>query len=368
VGVIGTGSSGIQMIPLIAEQAEHLHVFQRTPNFSVPAQNRPLTPEADQRHKSEYRRRRQEARRTPFGIAGHAPPQKTAAEDRPEDRERNYEVKWGTGGNISFLYAYKDLLVNPEANATASDFVRNKIKGIVHDPAVAQMLLPHDHHIGTKRLCLDNGYFETYNRGNVTLVDVRADPIVSITATGIKTQGADYPLDDIVFATGFDAMTGALLDIDIVGAKGRSFRDKWAAGPRTYLGLMTEGFPNFFMITGPGSPSVKTNMVFHIEQHVDWIGDCLRYLIEHDIERIDVDPQAEDTWVAHVNDVADATLYPLAKSWYTGDNIPGKPRVFMPYVGGLDKYSDICDATAREGYRGFVLQKGKRAPVSHAAQ
>lgn len=369
VGVIGTGSSGIQMIPLIAEQARHLHVFQRTPNFSVPAMNRPLTPEALQTHKADYPGRREQARRTPFGIAGHPPPLKTASEDEAAEREREYQRKWHTGGNISFLYAYKDLLVNAEANETACEFVRNKIRSIVRDSATAEKLLPHDHYIGTKRLPLDDGYFETYNRANVTLVDIRSDPIVSITPTGLKTRTAEFELDDIVFATGFDAMTGALLDIDIRGTNGRCFRQKWSAGPRTFLGLMTEGFPNLFLITGPGSPSVKANMVSHIEQHVDWIAGCLEHLDASGIVRIDVDKATEDKWVAHVNDVANSTLYPLAKSWYTGDNIPGKPRVFMPYVGGLDKYRDICDAVAAKGYEGFVLQKGHaRAPRIEAAQ
>src|SRR5215213_590813 len=351
VGVIGTGSSGIQMIPVIAEQAKHLFVFQRTANFSVPAVNRPITSEVDRSHKERYRHWRDEAKRTPFGIAGHPPPTSSALEDSPEKRERVYEQKWGTGGNISFLYAYDDLLVNKDSNETASEFVRNKIRRIVRDPKVAELLLPNDHPIGTKRLCLDNGYFETFNRDNVTLIDVRADPIVEITRSGLQTQTGKFALDDIAFATGFDAMTGALLDIDISVQGGVSLVDKWAHGPRTYLGLMTAGIPNLFMITGPGSPSVKTNMVASIEQHVDWIADCLQYLRDKQIWQIEADESAENVWVAHVNDVADATLYPLASSWYIGANIPGKPRVFMPYVAGLDKYRKICDEVAANKYQ-----------------
>ena len=278
VGVIGTGSSGIQMIPIIAEQARHLTVFQRTANFSVPAENRPITPELDRSHKEKYRYWRDEARRTPFGIAGHAPPTRSALEDAPEARERVYEEKWGTGGNISFLYAYNDLLVNKDSNETAAQFVRDKIRSIVRDPKVAELLSPRDHPIGTKRLCLDDGYFETFNRDNVTLVDVRSDPIVEITPSGLRTRTRAFELDDIAFATGFDAMTGALLDIDISVEGGPRLSDKWAHGPRTYLGLMTAGFPNLFMITGPGSPSVKSNMIASIEQHVDWIADCLQHL------------------------------------------------------------------------------------------
>ena len=356
VGVIGTGSSGIQAIPVIAEQAKHLHVFQRTANFSVPAVNRPLTPEADQAHKAKYPQWREESRSTPFGIAGFPPPTQSALEASEEERRKSYESKWGTGGNISFLYAYNDLLVNRDSNETASEFVREKIRSIVRDPKVAERLLPNDHPIGTKRLCLDNGYFETYNRPNVTLVDVKSAPIIEITAKGLRTDKQEYELDAIVFATGYDAMTGALLDIDIRGRAGCSLRDKWAAGPRTFLGIMTAGFPNLFIITGPGSPSVKTNMVSSIEQHVDWITDCLGYMRSRGLASIEPDLQKQDQWVEHVNQVADATLYPLANSWYMGANIPGKPRVFMPYVAGLDKYRKICDDIAAKGYEGFVLK------------
>jgi cyclohexanone monooxygenase len=357
VGVIGTGSSGIQMIPIIAEQAGHLFVFQRTANFSVPAENRPITPELDRSHKEKYRYWRDEARRTPFGIAGHPPPTRSALEDAPEVRERVYEEKWGTGGNISFLYAYNDLLVNRQANETAAQFVRDKIRSIVRDPKVAELLMPNDHPIGTKRLCLDDGYFETFNRDNVTLVDVRSDPIAEITPSGLRTRTRAFALDDIAFATGFDAMTGALLDIDISVDGGPRLGDKWAHGPRTYLGLMTAGFPNLFMITGPGSPSVKSNMIASIEQHVDWIADCLRHLGDKRLSRIEADEGAENGWVGHVNDVADATLYPQANSWYNGANIAGKPRVFMPYVAGLDKYRKICDEVAANDYRGFSLKR-----------
>lgn len=357
VGVIGTGSSGIQLIPTIAPQAGHLYVFQRTANFSVPAVNRPLTAEVSREHKSRYSQWRQEARRTPFGIAGHAPPEKHAHEDSQEERAKVYERKWGAGGNISFLYAYKSLLVDKEANETACEFVRQKIASIVSDPKVAKLLMPNDHYIGTKRLCLDTGYYETFNRKNVTLVDVRTSPIRKLFAHGLHTTEADYELDDIVFATGFDAMTGALLDIDIRGRNALPLRGKWTNGPTTYLGLMTAGFPNMFIVTGPGSPSVKSNMVSAIEQHVDWISDCIQHLEGSGYSSIEADVENEDRWVAHVNDVANGTLYPLANSWYVGANIPGKPRVFMPYVGGLDRYRDICDSVAAKQYEGFVLRK-----------
>jgi len=366
VGVIGTGSSGVQMIPLIARQAKHLHVFQRTANFSLPARNAPMDADRERRHKAEYPERRRAAHDTPFAIAGHPKPTKSALEVSPEERRAAYEAKWQEGGSISFLYAYTDLLVNKQANDTAAEFVREKIRGIVKDPVTAELLAPKDHPIGTKRLCLDTGYYETYNRDNVTLVDVRSDPIVEITATGLRTGKAEYELDAIVFATGFDAMTGALNEIDIRTTDGAVLKEVWAGGPVTYLGLMVAGFPNMFIITGPGSPGVKTQMIASIEQHTDWITDCLAHLRAQGLGRIAPRAEAEAAWVQHVNDVADSTLYPLANSWYIGANIPGKPRVFMPYVGGFDAYKRRCDAVAAAGYEGFTLSRD--AALTNAAE
>jgi cyclohexanone monooxygenase len=355
VGVIGTGSSGVQMIPLIARQAGHLHVFQRTANFSLPARNGPMDPDREGQHKAEYPARREAAWDTPFGIAGFPPPTKPALEVSEAERQAQYEAKWAEGGSISFLYSYTDLLVNKAANDTASEFVRNKIRSIVEDPAVAELLAPKDHPIGTKRLCLDTNYYETYNRDNVTLVDVRSAPIQEITEHGLRTADAEYELDAIVFATGFDAMTGALREIDIRVGNGPTLAEKWAGGPLTYLGLMVSGFPNMFIITGPGSPSVKTQMIVAIEQHMDWIAECLEMLRGKGLARIEPSPEAERDWVQHVNDIADSTLYPLANSWYLGSNIPGKPRVFMPYEGGFTRYWQKCDAVAENGYEGFVM-------------
>jgi cyclohexanone monooxygenase len=355
VGVIGTGSSGVQMIPLIAARAKHLTVFQRTANFSLPARNAPMDQAREQRHKADYPARRRAAYDTPFAIAGYPKPTKAALEASEDERRAAYEAKWQEGGSISFLYAYKDLLVNKAANDTASEFVRQKIRGIVKDPAVAELLAPWDHPIGTKRLCLDTGYYETYNRDNVTLVDVRRDPIVEITETGLRTGAAAYELDAIVFATGFDAMTGALREIDITTSDGAVLEETWAGGPLTYLGLMVAGFPNMFVITGPGSPGVKTQMIASIEQHTNWIADALTHMRTHGFDRIAPTAQAQADWVKHVNAVADSTLYPLANSWYMGANIPGKPRVFMPYVGGFDRYSRHCTAVAANGYEGFML-------------
>jgi cyclohexanone monooxygenase len=248
------------------------------------------------------------------------------------------------------------LLFSQEANDKAADFVRSKIHETVDDPEVAEMLSPHNHPLGTKRICVDTNYYETYNRDNVTLVDVRKAPITKITPNGLATGDGEFEFDSIVFATGFDAMTGPLLGLDIRGRDGQSLADKWAAGPRAYLGLSMVGFPNLFTITGPGSPSVLSNMMVSIEQHVDWIADCLTYLRDEGADTIEATLPAEDAWVQHVNDVADKTLFPLANSWYVGANIPGKPRVFMPYVGGVGVYAEKCDKVAANGYEGFVLE------------
>jgi len=362
VGVIGTGSSGIQMIPLIARQANHLHVFQRTANFSLPARNAPMEEERERRHKAEYPARRRAAYDTPFAIGGYPRPTKSALEVTEEERNAAYEAKWQEGGSISYLYTYTDLLVNKQANDTASEFARNKIRGIVKDKATAELLAPKDHPIGTKRLCLDTNYYETYNRDNVVLVDVRSDPIQEITGKGVRTGSREYELDAIVFATGFDAMTGALREIDIRTSDGAVLADHWEGGPLTYLGLMVAGFPNMFTITGPGSPSVLCNMPPAIEQHVDWITRCIKHMRDKGLNCIEVPEKSGDLWQAQVDAAANATLLPKVKhSWYLGANVPGKPQVFMPYAGGLSHYRDICDDVARNDYRGFTFTAAKQA-------
>jgi cation diffusion facilitator CzcD-associated flavoprotein CzcO len=354
VGIVGTGSTGIQAVPVVAEQASHLTVFQRTANYSIPARNGPLAP-ADQREiKDNYDAIRDVQRAStnghPFVIS-----------DRPalsvpdDERQAVYEAAWKRGG-LRFRASFADLLANKEANETASDFIRAKIREIVKDPETAERLTPRDHGFATKRPPIDTEYFEAYNRDNVTLVDVRASPIQEITPRGMRTTSGEYELDTIIFATGFDAMTGPLLGIDIRGTGGRTLQEKWAAGPRTYLGLQTAGFPNMFTITGPGSPSVLTNMPTAIEQHVDWIAACIEYLRGHGVARIEADPAAEDAWVEHVNEAADRTLLPQAgTSWYLGANVPGKPRVFMPYAGGFAAYTRTCDEVAEKDYEGFAL-------------
>ncbi len=355
VAVIGTGSSAIQSIPLIAQQARHLTVFQRTANFSVPAHNGPIDAEREAELAREYTAFRQRARESAAGILTRELNDKSALEATEEERRREFESRWEIGG-FAIGGAFNDLAINIQSNETAAEFVRSKIREIVKDPKTAELLCPRDYPFATKRLCVDTGYYETFNRDNVSLVDVKADPIAEITPRGVKLEsGAEHPVDAIVFATGFDAMTGALLAMDIRGRNGLSLRDKWEHGPRTYLGLQVAGFPNLFTITGPGSPSVLSNMIVSIEQHVDWIQDCLDYLRDHELDSIEATAEAEDAWVDHVNQVADFTLYPLANSWYIGANIPGKPRVFMPYIGGVGVYAQKCAEVASNGYEGFSL-------------
>jgi len=352
--VIGTGSSAIQSIPLIAEQASHLTVFQRTASFSIPAHNAPLDPEAVRTVKDDYAGFRAYNAAQPFGAHFSLPPIFAYHVDASE-RERVFEEHWQKGG-LGFLSSFGDLLFDHQANETAAEFVRAKIRSIVRDPTVAAKLSPRQV-IGCKRLCVDTHYYATFNRNNVSLVDVSEMPIESITPRGVRVAGVEYEVDAIVFATGFDAMTGAVLAVDLRGSGGRSLREKWAEGPRTYLGVGTAGFPNLFLITGPGSPSVLANMVPAVEQHATWIAACLAHLRGRGVTRIEADPAAEDAWVAHVNEVASLTVYPSCNSWYLGANVPGKPRVFMPYIG-FPTYVAKCDEVAAKGYQGFGLSAG----------
>ncbi len=353
VGVIGTGSTGMQLIPVVAQEAAQMTVFQRTPNFAIPAWDGPLTPEKQREVKANYDAIRQRARETstcwPQEVS-----ERSAFEDSLEEHERVFEERWAEGG-FSFIFQYGDILSDPEANKIAADFARNKIRQRVDDPEVAELLCPYDHPFGTKRLCIDSDYYETYNRNNVELVSIRDTPIEEVRPAGLRTSEAEFELDVLVFAIGFDAMTGALFNVDIRGRGGVELREKWADGPRTYLGIGTAGFPNLFTITGPGSPSVISNMMVSIEQHVDWIADAIVHLGENDLDVIEPELDAEDAWVDHVNDVANQTLFVEANSWYVGANIEGKTRVFMPYVGGCRVYRDKCDEVAASGYEGFAL-------------
>ena len=355
VGLIGTGSTGIQATPVIAETAEHLFVFQRTPNYSVPARNQPLTEEELAEIKANYAEIRRRCRES-FGGFPYERSDQSALAVTEEDRQALYERLWAEEGGFKFIYgSFNDLLISQEANDTAAEFIRSKIRQTVKDPEVAEKLLPRDYPYGTKRPPIDTHYYETFNRPNVTLVDVRNTPITEITPSGLRTTEAEFDLDVIVFATGFDAMTGSLLRIDVKGRRGLSLGDKWEAGPLTYLGVQVAGFPNMFLITGPGSPSVLTNMPLAIEQHVEWISDCIVHLRQHGLTRVEATEEAEEAWVEHVRQMAEVTLFPKANSWYLGANIPGKKRVFMPYVAGFVPYRTRCDEVAAQGYEGFVL-------------
>jgi cation diffusion facilitator CzcD-associated flavoprotein CzcO len=354
VGQIGTGSTGIQAAPVIAASAAHLTVFQRTANYSVPARNAPLTPEFKQWIKDHTADIRQVTRETSNGHAFRIEERK-AADVSEDEREAIYEAAWERGG-LQFRAVFQDILVDKASNDTAAAFIKRKIRQIVKDPVKAAILSDIDHPYAAKRPPIDTNYFETFNRPNVALVDVRAEPIECITTNGIRTKAGEYPLDIIVFATGFDAMTGPLLRMNIQGRNARKLTDAWSAGPRNYLGLQVAGFPNLFTITGPGSPSVLCNMPVAIEQHAEWIADCIRFMRERGLERIEARPEAVDAWVEQVNAAANATLLPqVTHSWYLGANIPGKPRVFMPYAGGLQHYREICNDIAARDYDGFAL-------------
>ena len=362
VGIIGTGSSGIQAIPVIAEEAEHLTVFQRTPNFSVPAKNEPLDQNWVDEFKKNYRAHRENHKHAIGSGFGDLkiepidePMEPILRSQLSEDQATQIlEDAWVTGG-AKFMGAIGDQLMNEEANQFAKEFVHRKIHETVADKDTANLLCPTNHPIGTRRICVDIGYYETYNRENVTLVSVKDNPIEEITESGVMVNGELTALDTLVLATGFDAMTGALLNMDIRGKDGLALSEKWHAGPRSYLGIAVADFPNLFTITGPGSPSVLSNMMVSIEQHVDWMIDCLAHMKEQDLKVFEAQSQAEDQWVSHVNDVASMTLFPKGGSWYLGANVKGKPRIFMPYAAGVGAYREVCDQVTAKGYEGFTF-------------
>ena len=350
VAVIGTGSSGIQCIPEIARGAEQLTVFQRSAAYSAPAHNGPMDPEVQRSVKADYAGFRAHCSAQLAAINTNSS-KVSALEVTPKERRRVYEERWARGG-LAFTGAFGDIRLSLEANATAADFVREKIREVVSDPEIAQRLFPRTL-FACKRLCVDTNYYRTFNESNVTLVDLAAEPITAVTSAGIATTKRVFEFDTLVFATGFDAMTGALLAIDIRGSDGLKLRDAWHGGPRTYLGLLTAGFPNLFLVTGPGSPSVLANMVVAIEHHVNWIVDCIKRLESRGVKRFEAKSEYQDAWVDHVNELANKTLFTSASSWYLGANIPGKPRVFMPYVGGFPAYVEKCREVFANGLVGF---------------
>lgn len=361
VGVIGTGSSGVQAIPVIAEQAGHLTVFQRTPVYTMPAYNRPLSPEYLDDVRAHYAEIREQQRASLAGIVGFGFGLGGAAFKAPTDSilETTEAERLAALDEEGFLAMrrYIDVNTDLEANELACDMYREQVRRIIDDPVTAEGLMPRGYPLGCKRPVIDTDYYAAFNRDNVTLVDLRRGGIERITARGIQTEQGHFDLDVIVYATGFDAMTGALTRIDIRGRDGVALRERWEAGPRTYLGLQVSGFPNLFTITGPGSPSVLSNMMVSIEQHVEWISDCISHMDQRQLRAIEPTPEAEEAWIAHVNSVAQGTMLtaPTCNSWYLGANIPGKPRIFMPYVGGVGNYRRKCDEVAASDYEGFIL-------------
>ncbi|MET0969659.1 MAG: NAD(P)/FAD-dependent oxidoreductase [Tardiphaga sp.] len=366
VGLIGTGSSAIQSVPLIAEQAMSLTVFQRTANFSVPARNAPLTDDERRAFRDDYAEIRRRAREEFRNGIVQPLPDRGALDDPDDVRRGKYEQRWASGG-LTFMGVYNNLVLDQQANDTAAAFIRAKIAEIVQDPHTARLLQPDSHPVGTKRICVDTDYYATFNHPHVKLVDVRAHPIERILPHAVRAGGQDYEIDALVLATGFDAMTGSVARIDIRGRSGQTLNDKWAEGPRTYLGLMSAGFPNLFIVTGPGSPSVLSNMMVSIEQHVDWIADCLAYMRDRSVATMEATHPAEDKWTAHVDETAAGTLYPQANSWYMGANIPGKPQSFMPYCGGVGAYRRICNEVAANDYEGFAMTVVSQPRVTAAS-
>lgn len=357
VGVVGTGSTGVQVVPGIAEHADRVFVFQRTPNFCVPAFNGPMDRGFESVWKQHYAEHRRAARWSFAGLdLGGVTHDRSALSVSKRERDKIFEESWRQG-IFALLLSFNDLRTNPDANAAIAEFCREKIRETVRDRNIAEQLCPTGYPFGAKRICIENGYFEAFNRDNVSLVDLRAEPIREITKGGIRTSTSSYELDVLILATGFDAITGAILRMNPVGREGLPLKEVWGAGPRTYLGLCVSGFPNMFMITGPGSPSVLTNMVVSIEQHAEWIADALAVVRENRYESMEATPAAQAMWVDHVNEVANGTLYRYGNSWYLGANIPGKPRMFMPYAGGLGTYREKCDQIALRGYDGFSLQR-----------
>ncbi|MCE0767605.1 NAD(P)/FAD-dependent oxidoreductase [Pseudonocardia kujensis] len=356
VGVIGTGSTGVQVVPEVAKVAGHLHVFQRTPAYTVPAHNRALDPDYEREWKENYAQRREMMRHHPNALVLPMTQHGSVFDHTPEERLAILEEAWRSRSGLLFFFLFNDVLTDIRANEVVAEWFRGKIREIVKDPEVAELLCPTTYPLGSKRLSIDSGYYDTFNRDNVTLVDVRRDPIVELTPKGIRTEEAEYDLDVLILATGFDAMTGSLLRLNVVGAGGVPLREKWSGTPWNYLGLMVSGFPNMFLVHGPGSPSVLAQMVTQSEYQIDWIADLLSHMEQEGLETVDTTTEAERTWCAEVTELANGTLFPLADSWQKGANIEGKPQSYMIWVGGFDAFADRCDQVAAAGYDGFVLK------------
>ena len=359
VAIIGTGSSGMQMTPVIAKEAKQLTVFQRTANFSIPAANAPVSEEEDRQVKANYRARREQAWNSPTGL-GFMPNKQSALDATPAEREKVYEAAWHRLG-FGFALAYYDILLSKPANDTAADFIRGKIASVIDDPVVREKLVPKGHPFAARRPSVDSGYFQAFNRDNVELADIREFPIVEFTPRGIRTTEKTREFDIVIFATGFDAFTGSLLKPNIVGRNGLTLKQKWSAGPITQLGVGVAGFPNMLIVVGPGSPSLLSNVMVSIEEQIDWLSELLRYMEAAGKVEFEALPEAEQAWVAHVNERVKETLYLTTDSYYNGAEVSGKPRVFMPYTGGVRGYRRFLKQCADAGYSGFALRKAPAA-------
>ena len=356
VAIFGTGATGVQIIPEVAKDASKLYVFQRTANFSLPARNRPLTPEEIDSVRKQYPELRNRARKHVFGIHSTPEPTRSVLELSEDEAIEQFEKFWAIGGSLTFQMAFTDFMRDERANKRLADFVRSKIRQTVKDPKTAQMLCPNDHPIGAKRICIDTGYFETYNLPHVELINLRERPVIRITPKGIESKEGLIEVDVIIFATGFDAITGAVTRIDISGRNGLKLAKKWSERPSAYMGIAVANFPNMFIITGPGSPSVKSNMVTSIEQHVELIDDIIGYMQKNDLGAVDADETAENDWVDYVNEVASKTLFVKSDSWYNGANVPGKARNFVPFVGGVNTYRLALEAMMQNNLKGFIKE------------
>ena len=353
VAIIGTGSSGMQMTPVIAQQAKQLTVFQRTPNYSIPAANAPVTDEEDAQVKAHYRERRDRAWNSATGL-GFMPNKTSALDVSPEEREKAYEASWNRLG-FGFALTYYDILLNKQANDTAADFIRRKIASVVNDPVVREKLLPKNHAFAARRPSVDSGYFQAFNRDNVELADLRESPIVEFTPEGIRTAVKLHEFDMIIFATGFDVFTGSLFKPNIIGRNGITLKQKWADGPVTHLGVGASGFPNLFIVVGPGSPSLLSNVLVSTEEQIDWMAAFVEHMKANKQAVFEVQAEAEKEWGHHINERVKETLYLSTDSYYNGAEVKGKPRVFMPYSGGVRGYRRILQKVAAEGYTGFSL-------------
>lgn len=369
VAVIGTGSSGIQISQSIAKTAGHLTVFQRTPTYTIPLRNMPLDPDIQRLWKSKYPDLIKTVRYSDGGLPFYVGT-KSLKNANPEEQRKGLQAGWNLGGFRFMFGIFNDIGSDHDANKVAADFVREQVDAIVKDPSTAALLKPTSYPLGAKRIPLQTDYYEIFNQGNVDLVDLLKNPITQMTANGLIAGSTEHEFDLVVFATGFEAVTGPLVHIDITGKNGQKLKNVWEDGPYSYLGLATPGFPNMFTVAGPGGPGLISNVPPTLEQHVEWVSGCINYLRDHKVDEIEASESSADEWIRHVHAEAKKTMYPYApRSWYDGSSLTGKTRPFPIYTGGFGNYRKICDNVAADDYHGFIIHKEGRAkadPVREA--